>query len=61
MAKAAFWTKAQSLVLLFLEWDIDKDEIFEIFWKFDYLNKTKDWALVQNAALAINIRVIKLG
>ena len=25
------------------------------------LNKTKDWALVQNAVLAIDIRVIKLG
>ena len=25
------------------------------------LNKTKDWALVQNAALAIEIMVLKLG
>ena len=25
------------------------------------LNKTKDWALVQNAALVINIEVMELG
>ena len=26
-----------------------------------YTNKTKDWALVQNAALVINIKELKLG
>ena len=25
------------------------------------INKTKDWALVQNAALVIDIKVLKLG
>ena len=25
------------------------------------VNKTKDWALVQNAALVIDIKVLKLG
>ena len=26
-----------------------------------HLNKTKDWALVQNAALVMKIKVLKLG
>ena len=29
--------------------------------KVPFINKTKDWALVQNAALVMKIKVLKLG
>ena len=40
--------------------------IFQIFLilpstTINYINKTKDWALVQNAALVMKIKVLKLG
>ena len=34
---------------------------FRCLFKKAFLNKTKDWALVQNAALVMKIKVLKLG
>ena len=58
-AEAAFWTKAQSLVLFSVAGFSFTQTLKETH--NTSLNKTKDWALVQNAAMVINIEVMELG